>query len=112
MEENLEFENQTFYQWMEELKSNDLRTWFAYLMRGGNSTFVGLKTGKSEFLFTFKDMGFDEARRHLKFKHLRTNLDDGLTMFDRAMLKDCRRIAENAWYKDCGLGYRVKEQGR
>lgn len=60
----------------------------------------------------FERMAIDEARRHLKFKHLRTNLDDGLTMFDKAMLKDCRRIAENAWKKDCGLGYQVKEQVR
>lgn len=105
-------ENMAFYEWQESLKTKDYRTWYCYLMKGGLNTYAGLRTGKVEYQFTFEHMTIDEARRHLKFKHLRTNLDDGLTMFDRAMLKDCRRIAENAWYKDCGLGYRVKEQGR
>ena len=116
--------NMDFYRWQEEMKPGSMKTWFAYFMRGGHSTYIGLISGDKEYQFTFHDMGFDEARRHLKFKHLRTNLDDGLTMFDRAMLKDCRRIAENAWKKDCGLGYQVagqvtsqvtsqvKEQGR
>lgn len=104
--------NMDFYRWQEEMKPGSMKTWYAYLMKGGLNTYIGLRTGKVEYQFTFEHMTIDEARRHLKFKHLRTNLDDGLTMFDRAMLKDCRRIAENAWYKDCGLGYRVKEQGR
>jgi len=100
--------NEDFYRWNEEMKQGSLKTWHAYFLRGGNNTYIGLTSGKSEFLFTFKDMNFDEARRHLKFKHLRTNLHDNLTIFDKAMLKDCRRIAENGWKKDCGLSYQIK----
>lgn len=109
---DIDRENMEFYEWQESLKTKDYRTWYCYLMKGGLNTYAGLRTGKVEYQFTFEHMTIDEARRHLKFKHLRTNFDSNLTMFDWAMLKDCRRIAENAWYKDCGLGYRVKEQGR
>lgn len=112
MEENLEFENQTFYQWMEELKPKEARTWYSYFLKGGNSTYVGLTTADLKYTIKFENMRFDEARRRLKFNHLRTNLDDGLTVFDKNILQDCRKLAENAWHKDCGLGYRVKEQGR
>lgn len=90
----------------EQFKS---KTWYCYLMKGGLNTYAGLRTGNTEYQFTFEHMIIDEARIRLKFKNLRTNFDDGLTMFDKDMLKDCHRIAENAWYKDCGLGYRVKE---
>jgi hypothetical protein len=109
---DIDRENMEFYKWQEQIKTRDYRTWYGYLMKGGLNTYVGLRTGKTEYLFTFEYMTMEEARRHLKFKHLRTNLDDGLTIFDKAMLKDCRRSAENGWKKDCGLGYQVKEQGR
>jgi len=105
---DIDRENMEFYRWQEQLKTRDYRTWYSYFLKGGNNTYIGLKTGKAEYQFTFQDMDFATARRHLKFKHLRTNLDDNLTIFDKAMLKDCRRIAENGWKKDCGLGYQIK----
>ena len=104
--------NMTFYQWQEDMKPQQFKTWHAYFLKGGNSTYIGLISGKASYQFTFEDMDFTTARRHLKFKHLRTNLDDGLTVFDKNILQDCRKLAENAWHKDCGLGYQVKEQGR
>lgn len=105
---DLEFENKTFYEWMEDLKRNK-NTWFAYLLRGGCSTYVGLLSGDQKFTFKFENMDFKETRQRLKFNNLRTNLDEHLTVFDKNLLQDCRKLAENRWHKDCGLGYQVKE---
>ena len=55
-----------------------------------------------------------EARFNSYLKHINSDGQTIKNLFDvfNDMLKDCRRIAENGWKKDCGLGYRVKEQGR
>jgi hypothetical protein len=107
--DDIRAENADFYRWKEEMEKRD-KTWFAYLLRGGNSTYVGLTTADLKYTIKFENMNFDEARRRLKFNHLRTNLDDGLTVFDKNILQDCRKLAENAWHKDCGLGYQVTSQ--
>ena len=109
--DDIRAENEDFYRWKEEMEKRG-KTWFAYLLRGGNSTYVGLLSGKQKFTFKFGNMDFAETRQRLKFQNLRTNLDDGLTVFDKNILQDCRKLAENAWHKDCGLSYQVKEQGR
>lgn len=117
---DIEAENMAFYEWQESLKADKYKTWHGYFLKGGNSTYIGIISGKAQYQFKFKDVDFAEARRHIKFKHFRTNLDDGLTVFDKAILSDCRKLAENRWREDCGLDYQVtsqvtsqvKEQGR
>lgn len=73
--DDIRAENADFYRWKEEMEKRD-KTWFAYLLRGGNSTYVGLTTADLKYTVKFENMTFDEARRRLKFNHLRTNLAD------------------------------------
>lgn len=96
------------------MKQGNLKTWYGFLMPRNNIIYIGLKTEDFEKCWRW-DMDIQDAnnRLHRCFKHFYCNLDDTKYKgFPDAMLKDCRRIAENAWYKDCGLGYRVKDQGR
>lgn len=109
----IEYNNNTFCQWMEEMKGGNGKTWYANFMRGGNKIYVGVISGKSHFRFAFPDKDFATSRRRLKFNNLRTAIDDiQRTPFDEAMFKDCYRLAYSLYAEDSGLVRRVKEQGR
>lgn len=94
-------------------EDRDFRTWYAYFLRGGNTTYVALKSGKEEYVIPYPNMSFDEAKRRVKKKHLYSNLDKNVNMFAKAMIEDCRKLAEARWRKDTGqLKSQVKTGGR
>ena len=86
-------ENREFYRWMESLKNPQDKTWYAWLKAAGGKTFVGLKSGNLSMQFCFPgDPG--ENKDRLKFRYLKTNLDEGFrTLFEKNMLEDCKILA-------------------
>ena len=80
----------------------DFRTWYGYFFKGDNTTYVALKSGKEEHVIPYPNMGFEEAKRRVKKKHLYTNLDKDQNVFAKAMIEYCRTMAEERWNKDTG----------
>lgn len=90
------------------------KTWYGFLMQRNSKIYIGLKTENFEKCWRW-DMSIEDAneRLHRCFKNFYCNLDDTKYKgFPDEMIKRCHKIAEDRWHKDCGLGYRVKEQGR
>lgn len=104
----LEEENKRFEEW-----ANSVTTAHCYFMRGANKVYAGLISGGESWCFRFNGMTIDEARRRIKIKGLRTNKDEHQTVFDKAILDDCRKLCKREYKIDVGLGYQVhKGEGR
>ena len=90
--------------------NNMTQTWYGYLMTRNQKVYIGLKTGSTERKWCW-DMDIKDAseRLHRCFKYFYSNMDENLNSFANDIInKDCKLLAEERWYEDCGLTYKVR----
>lgn len=78
------------------------KVWHLYLMKGGNSTYVGLVSGETEWSRGYPKENFDSVLRRMRrcLTNVRTNLDKDKTPFDEWILGRCRELAEEKYNED------------
>lgn len=78
------------------------KVWHAYLKRGGNTTYVGMVSGKEKRAYPYPNENFERVMWLLRkeYPDIRTNLDKDKTEFDEWVLEDCRNLAEELYRKD------------
>lgn len=101
--EELQNENQQFEDW-----KNSILAPHCYLMKGANKVYAGIMTKGTGYVITFDGISMEDARKHIKIDNLRTNKDEHITVWDKEELSKCRKLCEDKYKIDVGLGYQVK----